>query len=122
DVDTDILVFELSLAAVSEGRVPVAREISRFPSLRRDIAVVVPESTKYACVEASLRNALGNVLSELVVFDQYSGKNLGSGVKSVAIGLILQDESRTLTDEDADRCVARALAALESECQARLRG
>ena len=122
DIDTDILVFELSLAAASQGRVPVAREISHFPSLRRDIAVVMPESTKYASVEASLRNALGNVLSELVVFDQYSGKNLGSGVKSVAIGLILQDESRTLTDEDADQCVAHALSALESECQARLRG
>ncbi|MEO8804271.1 MAG: phenylalanine--tRNA ligase subunit beta [Rudaea sp.] len=122
DIDTDIVLFELALAAVSNGQVPRAYEISRFPSLRRDIAVVVPEATVFAKVEASLRAALGKSLSELVVFDQYSGKNLGSGVKSLAIGLILQDESRTLTDEDADHCVTRALAALETECQARLRG
>ncbi|MGA9333425.1 MAG: phenylalanine--tRNA ligase subunit beta, partial [Rudaea sp.] len=122
DIDIDIAVFELAFAVVADGQVPQARQISRFPSLRRDIAVVVPESTAYAAIEDSLRAALGKFLSELVVFDQYSGENLGSGVKSLAIGLILQDESRTLTDEDADNCVTRAVAALESECQARLRG
>ncbi|HEY0232825.1 MAG TPA: hypothetical protein VGC55_16385, partial [Dokdonella sp.] len=48
--------------------------------------------------------------------------NLGKGVKSFAIGLILQDRYRTLTDADADRCVALAVAALESGCKAKLRG
>jgi phenylalanyl-tRNA synthetase beta chain len=73
-------------------------------------------------VERTVRMSLGNVLGELRVFDQYLGPNLGSGAKSLAIGLILQDDSRTLTDEDADRCVAQAVTALERECHARLRG
>jgi phenylalanyl-tRNA synthetase beta chain len=122
DLDCDVYVFELDLAALSTGQVPRARVLSRFPSLRRDIAVVLPVEVSYAAVEACVRGALGPQLAEVVVFDQYLGANLGSGAKSLAIGLILQDDSRTLTDEDADRSMAQALAALERECQARLRG
>jgi phenylalanyl-tRNA synthetase beta chain len=65
---------------------------------------------------------MGPDLTELLVFDQYSGQNLGSGVKSLAIGLILQNSYRTLMDADADGYVAAAVAALTAECQAKLRG
>ena len=122
NLERDVYVFELDLTAVSAGRVPRAGALSRFPSLRRDIAIVVSNQVSYAAIESCVRAALGGQLSEVVVFDQYLGANLGSDVKSLAMGLILQDDSRTLTDEDADKCVARALAALERECQARLRG
>ena len=122
DIDHDVMVFEGDLHAISTGTVPRAQALSRFPSLRRDLAVVVPESTPYAQVKGSVEAALGARLAEVLVFDQYQGANLGAGAKSLAIGLILQDDSRTLTDEDADRCMAQALAALERECQARLRG
>ncbi|HEX4480203.1 MAG TPA: phenylalanine--tRNA ligase subunit beta [Rudaea sp.] len=122
DIDEDIQVFELDVASVTAGRVPRARPISRFPSVRRDIAIVVPDSVPYASIETTVRRALGAALSDLLVFDQYQGPNLGSGVKSLAIGLILQDDSRTLTDQDADSFVSRAVTALEQECHARLRG
>ena len=122
DLDEDIQVFELDVASVTAGTVPKAQPISRFPSVRRDIAVVVPDSTPYASIEATARRALGTALADLLVFDQYQGPNLGSGVKSLAIGLILQDDSRTLTDQDADSFVAKAVTALEQECHARLRG
>jgi len=122
DLDCDTYVFEVDLTAVSVGSVPRARALSRFPSLRRDIAIVVPAQTSYAVIESCVRAALGGQLVEVVVFDQYLGANLGHDVKGLAIGLILQDDSRTLTDKDADECMARALAALECECQARLRG
>ena len=122
DIDHDVMVFEGDLRGLRSGAVPRAQPVSRFPSLRRDLAVVVPESTAYAQVQGAVETALGARLAEVLVFDQYQGPNLGAGVKSLAIGLILQDDSRTLTDEDADRCMAQALAALERECQARLRG
>ncbi len=122
DIGVDVQVFELDLHSVASGQIPCARELSRFPSLRRDIAIVVPEATQYAHIAVTLHAALGKSLSELVVFDQYSGPNLGSDVKSLAIGLILQDDSRTLTDKEADRYVAQALTALELKCHARLRG
>ena len=122
DLDRDVYVFEADLATATAGSVPVAKPISAFPSLRRDIAVVVAESVAYATIKTCVRAAVGRQLMEVLVFDRYSGPNLGLGAKSLAIGLILQDDSRTLTDEDADSCVARAVAALERECQARLRG
>jgi phenylalanyl-tRNA synthetase beta chain len=122
DLTHDIYVFEGDLHLINAGCVPRAAPLSQFPSSRRDIAVIVPEGVAYATVEASARTALGQVLRQVFVFDQYCGGNLGSGVKSLAIGLILQDDYRTLTDADADECVARAVAALERDCQARLRG
>jgi phenylalanyl-tRNA synthetase beta chain len=122
DLDGDIYVFEADLAVLAAGTVPRSAPISAFPMLRRDIAVVVPESVSYAAIESCVREAVGQYLTEVIVFDRYSGQNLGSGAKSLAIGLILQDDYRTLTVEDADRCVAQAVAALESRCQAKLRG
>ena len=122
DLPCDIYVFEADLGMISAGSVPRAKPLSQFPSSRRDIAVVVSRQVTYAAIEASIRAALGAQLAQVLVFDEYRGGNLGFGVKSLAIGLILQDDYRTLTDEDADQCVARAVAALEREHQARLRG
>jgi phenylalanyl-tRNA synthetase beta chain len=101
--------------------VPRAGELSRFPSVRRDIALVVPESTPWAALETSLQAALGPLLREVRLFDRYVGPGLDSGSKSLAMGLILQDVSRTLTDRDADQAVATALEALARDCGARLR-
>ena len=121
-IDADVYVFELDVTAIQPRPVPQAQPVSRFPSVRRDIAVVVPETVVYAQIEACVRSAVGEGLSELLVFDEYSGPNLGSGVKSLAIGLILQNSYRTLTDADADQSVAAAVAALTAGCQAKLRG
>jgi phenylalanyl-tRNA synthetase beta chain len=121
-LDGDVYAFELDIEAIQEREVPRAAAVSRFPSVRRDIAVIVPESVPYAQLGACVRAAVGPDLTELLVFDQYSGQNLGSGVKSLAIGLILQNSYRTLMDADADRYVTAAVAALTAECQAKLRG
>jgi phenylalanyl-tRNA synthetase beta chain len=122
DLPHDVYVFEADLGRISAGKVPKVRPLSQFPSSRRDIAVVVSQQVTYAAIEKCIRDALGSQLVQVVVFDEYRGENLGLGVKSLAIGLILQDDYRTLTDQDADQCVARAVAALEREHQARLRG
>lgn len=122
DLDEDVYVFELELASLAQRKVPAAGPLSRFPSLRRDIAVVLGEDVPYAEVEAAVRAAVGPRLVDLVLFDRYAGPNLGSGVKSLAMGLILQDRSRTLTDHDADQCVDLAVSALATGYNAKLRG
>jgi phenylalanyl-tRNA synthetase beta chain len=90
--------------------------------VRRDIAVDLPEEVQWSQIEQSVRGALGDQLKELRLFDRYSGKGVETGRKSLAMGLILQDASRTLTDDDADRFVREAMAALETSCKARWRG
>ena len=121
DLDGEVVVAELDLALLEARAVPKAGELSRFPSVRRDLAVLVAEDLPWAALETSLRAALGGLLREVKVFDRYAGKGLDAGVKSLAMGLILQDVSRTLTDSDVDQAVQAALAALERDCGARLR-
>jgi phenylalanyl-tRNA synthetase beta chain len=121
DLDTEVVVFELEADAVQRRGVARAAELSRFPAVRRDLAVVVPESTPWAALEASVRAALGPLLREVLVFDRYLGPGLDSGTKSLAMGLILQEVSRTLTDSDADAAMQAALVALQRDCGAQRR-
>ena len=122
DLDEDVYVFELEVEGLVQRRVPVARELSRFPTVLRDISIVVPFDVSYAAVDQTIRQAIGPLVRDVFVFDRYVGANLGNEVKSLSMGLILQDHSRTLTDQDADRCVALAVSALEVGCKAKLRG
>jgi phenylalanyl-tRNA synthetase beta chain len=121
DLDGEIVAFELELDPLVARTIPSARELSRFPSVRRDLAVVVPEMVTWSALEASLIRTLGERLHSVTVFDEYRGPGLENGAKSLAMGLILQDVYRTLTDQDADQAVSEALAALSTDCGARLR-
>lgn len=121
DLDEDVHAFEVRIEALAARPLPRGHGLPRFPSVRRDIAVELPRTVAWDEVEATLRQALGAVLAAVFVFDVYTGKNLKEGEKSLAMGLILQDASRTLTDEDADRGVAAAVGALEAAFGARLR-
>ncbi len=122
DLDTEVLAFELDLDPLARRAVPIAAELSRYPLVRRDLALVVPDAVPWAAVDASLKAALGALLREVRLFDVYRGAGLDPGTRSLAMGLILQDVSRTLTDHDADSAIAAAVAALEQDCGAVLRG
>ncbi|HET9483669.1 MAG TPA: phenylalanine--tRNA ligase subunit beta [Xanthomonadales bacterium] len=121
DLEREAWVFELDLDPVVTREIPRAGPISRYPSVRRDIAVVVDRKVPYAALEAAVRAAVGPRLASLVLFDEYAGQGLASTARSLAIGLILQDDSRTLTDEDADSAVAEAVRRLGDEFGAQLR-
>ncbi len=118
----DIQMLELALEPALMRRVPRAGAVPRFPSVRRDLAFDLPEHVRWSQVEQVVRSTIGAQLAALRLFDRYSGKGVDPDRKSLAMGLILQDASRTLTDDDADRCVREAIAALEQTCQAKLRG
>jgi phenylalanyl-tRNA synthetase beta chain len=122
DLGPDVHVLELALDPLLDRRLPKAQPVARFPAVRRDIAVDVPEQVSWSHIDQVVRGTLAGLLAELRLFDRYSGKGVEAGRKSLAMGLILQDASRTLTDDDADRCVRNAVAALEASCEAKLRG
>ncbi|MCW0370383.1 phenylalanine--tRNA ligase subunit beta [Xanthomonas sacchari] len=121
-IDVDVLAFELDLAPLAARALPRAAELSRFPSVRRDLAVVVPDAVSWAALARSVRAAVGPLLREVVLFDRYVGAGVEAGCKSLAMGLILQDNTRTLTDRDVEAVVADAVAALAREHDARMRG
>ncbi|MEO9078032.1 MAG: phenylalanine--tRNA ligase subunit beta [Rhodanobacter sp.] len=122
DLGADIHVLEVALEPVLSRRLPQMKAVSRFPLVRRDIAMDLPETISWSQIEQQVRHVLGARLRELRLFDRYSGKGVEAGRKSLAMGLILQDTSRTLTDDDADRCVREAVTVLEQTCRGRLRG
>jgi phenylalanyl-tRNA synthetase beta chain len=120
-LDRDVYVAEVDLQTLQARGVPVASEPSRYPSVRRDLAVVVPMAVPYAALEASVRAAAGAVLRQIVLFDEYQGAGLRADSRSLAIGLILQDDSRTLVEQDVDQCVARVVESLQRDHGAQLR-
>jgi phenylalanyl-tRNA synthetase beta chain len=122
DLGTDVYALELELEPVLARRLPKVVAVSRFPAVRRDIAMDLPEEVSWSQIEQTVRTTLATRLKELRLFDRYSGKGVEAGRKSLAMGLILQDDSRTLTDDDADVCVREAVTALEQACKAKLRG
>lgn len=122
DLDEEVVVFELELEPVLAREVPRAQPVSRFPAVRRDIAVLVDEQHPWSALEACLESALVGRVQAIQLFDQYQGKGVEPGFRSLAIGLILQDVSRTLTDQDADQAIADAVAALSRTFGATLRG
>jgi phenylalanyl-tRNA synthetase beta chain len=115
------LLWELDDHLSFAANLPVFKEISRFPSIRRDIAVLVGKDVFVQSMLEAIRAAGGGLLTESKVFDVYSGDRIDSGLKSVAFSLILQESSRTLTDQEADRVVGDVVARLGSEFGARMR-
>jgi phenylalanyl-tRNA synthetase beta chain len=114
-------LYELELDVLLPAAVPAASALSRFPSVRRDLAVVVKESVPFSELRRSVTVAASSLLRELKVFDVYRGPGIESGRKSVALGLILQDNSRTLTDADADAVMTAVIDRLRSDVEAQVR-
>jgi phenylalanyl-tRNA synthetase beta chain len=115
------VVFALQIQGLAPARMPAFRQYSKFPSIRRDLAIVVAEEITAEALTHTARAAVGEVLREVVVFDIYRGKGVDSRRKSVGLGLILQDASRTLTDEDADQKMRSVMLSLEREFGATIR-
>jgi phenylalanyl-tRNA synthetase beta chain len=115
------ILFELDYSATFRANLAQFREVSRFPQIRRDISFTVPVDVAFATLSERVSVAAGSLLKQLNAFDVYQGKGVEIGRQSIALGLILQDLTRTLTDEDADRVVQTVLQDLRSNLDARIR-
>jgi phenylalanyl-tRNA synthetase beta chain len=121
DLPAAPLLFELDVEAATSSRLPKGQAISRFPSVRRDISVLLPADTSQADLLKTCREAGGPLLKDLRLFDVYAGKGMEPGRKSVAVGLVFQHNERTLTDDEVEALVAVIMGALGTGLDARLR-
>lgn len=121
DFTDPVVLFEVESAALTTARSPGYRAPSRYPAIRRDLAVVVDEAVTAEALLTVVREAAGPLLRDCRVFDVYRGKGVDSGRKSIAVGLTLQDDSRTLTDADVEDIVSRVVAELARRLDAVLR-
>jgi phenylalanyl-tRNA synthetase beta chain len=115
------VVFMLQLDGLMPAIMPAFKRYSRFPSIRRDLAIVVAEDVSAEALTRVARSAAGEILQHVLVFDVYRGEGVDSRRKSIGLGLILQDASRTLTDEDADQKTRSVMRQLEQEFGATIR-
>jgi phenylalanyl-tRNA synthetase beta chain len=122
EIKGSVLAFELDVNILSNREIAYTNDISRFPSVRRDLALRVPEKVSFADIRSNVIDLSGDLLENLVLFDLYSGQNVEKGYKSLAIGLILQNVSCTLTDEVVDSLVQNVVQGLEDRLDAQLRG
>lgn len=121
DLKGDVFVFELDAALALASDVPHARPVSKYPLIRRDIAVVVDEKIPVQELMQVAASAAPELISAVRIFDIYQGPGIEAGLKSVAFGLILQETSRTLTDVDADSAMSAAVQKLKNKFAAELR-
>ncbi len=105
ELKTHAVLFALRLDETLNASVPTYRRYSKYPSVRRDLALLVSEDVTAERIVESVKEQAGDILQDIIIFDIYRGKGIDSRLKSVALGLILQDTSRTLTDADVDRMV-----------------
>jgi len=121
DLDPNTYLYEFEYAAVQDGVLVQFQELSRYPSIRRDLAVVVDEDVPAVKLKREIQRVAGERLKGLIIFDVYQGVGIETGRKSIAFGLILQDSSRTLTDDDVELIVSRVTDGLNKKFGAALR-
>ena len=117
-----VYLFELDLDSVQAGHRAEFKALSKFPTVRRDVSLVVDESVTAQAIRHCVGQVGIHVLENLELFDVYRGEGIDSGQKSLSLGLTFQDSSRTLTDAEVDQGVDQIVASLRTKFGAILRG
>jgi phenylalanyl-tRNA synthetase beta chain len=116
-----VFVAQIAASALKTSKKPVFEEVSRFPEVRRDLALIVAKDLPVHLLCEMARSVTESYLTKLKVFDVYSGEGIDPQRKSVALGLTFQAKSRTLTDSEINENVDRVIKALSTHFQAELR-
>ena len=119
----DVYVLEINLDRLLDKRTGKMKykEISKFPSIKKDVAFVMNKNIESKEIETVIRKAAGNLLSKIEVFDVYTGENVGENEKSIAYSLTFMDVKKTLTEEEVSAVFEKIIEMVESKCEAKLR-
>ena len=120
-VPTGLMLFELDLEALRCAVTPSFKPLSRFPGRRRDMALIVARDTPATQVMRCMRESIGDLLTELTLFDVYTGSGINADAKSLALGLTLQSTDHTLEDAEVEAIMATLMDRLRRDTGASLR-
>jgi phenylalanyl-tRNA synthetase beta chain len=121
DIPGKVYLFELTLDLLTQTTVPSFSSLSKFPEVRRDLALLLDRQLPVEQLLESVKSKAGNCLIDLKVFDVYMGKGIDPQRKSVAIGLTFQHPSRTLTEDEINASVDAVVQHLQEKYSASLR-
>jgi len=116
-----VFVAELDLALAQARLVPDVLEISKYPEVRRDIAILVARNVSAQALRQDIEASAGIGLINLKLFDVYMGEGIDPDKKSVGLGLTFQHPSRTLTDDEVNTAMAEVVSSLSRRFEAELR-
>ena len=119
--EQNVFLFELDQDLLLKKKIPHFEPLSKFPSVRRDLALIVEEKITAEAIKKCIENSSIDVLQNIVIFDVYRGKGVENGFKSIALAMFLQDNKQTLTDAKIDAIVTEVLDSLENQLSAKLR-
>lgn len=124
DIDNEVYYADLNwkelMKAIRSVKVSY-KEISKFPAVKRDLALLLDKKVQFAEIEKIAYETEKKLLKEVSLFDVYEGKNLEAGKKSYAVSFLLQDESQTLNDKMIDKIMSKLVKNLEDKLGAKLR-
>lgn len=121
NLSQNVYLFEIKLSAVSVAKIPTFTAMSKYPEIRRDLAILVARDVEAASVLESVRSVVGEELINLTLFDIYEGKGIDLKEKSLALGLTYQHSSRTLNEMEVNESIERVVEQLRSSFGATLR-
>lgn len=121
DITSKVFVFELDLSSLNASKLRSFQEISKFPEIRRDIAIVINQAIPARDIQDTIKVIAGDWLKDVFIFDVYQGKGISPGLKSIALALIWQHATRTLVDDEVTALMERVITALKGQLGAELR-
>lgn len=118
-----VFVFEINLSRLLSKKVGKMKfkEISKFPNVKKDVAFIVDKNITSKEIEMVIKKASGSALTNIEVFDVYTGENVGENEKSIAYSLTFNDTKRTLTEEEVMESFKKIIENVEKKCNAKLR-
>ncbi len=116
-----IYLFELDIGAISQQKVPSYTALSKYPSIRRDLALLVDQNLPVADLLATIRNEAKDIIKQVQLFDVYQGKGIPVGQKSVALGIVMQHTERTLIDDEVNQLIQKIISDLQQAFGVKLR-
>ncbi len=117
----EVFAFELDLDLSISSSLPKFKAVSRFPSIKRDLSVLVNDDISASAITESVSRSAGESLVKVELFDLYKGQGVQDDEKSVSLSVVLQHANSTMTDEEAEKLMGTVLTQLEADCGAKLR-
>jgi len=117
----EVFIFEIALLPLKTAKTHRFEDISKFPEIRRDMALLINEAIPAREIQDTIKTIAGDWLKDVFIFDVYQGKGISPGLKSIAIGLVLQHPARTLVDDEVTALMEQVITALKGQLGAELR-
>ncbi len=118
---TEVYIMELIVSKLNDSELPQFQKLSKFPEMKRDLALIIPETVSADEIVEKIHQVGGNILKHCAIFDVYIGGSIAEGSKSLALELVFQDDDRTLVDEDVNSVIHNIVNELQSKFNAQLR-